>query len=234
MNELDKLFKTFSEEKGFESTLLKYRIRTILPFVQGPSILDVGCGVGSLCRALAKQVETVIGLDGSSTKISRAREINKAPNVSFVCDLFENWSHSGKFQTITASGILEHIPNTHSFLKHCLDILSLDGRLIVVVPNALGLHKRIGKYMRLIDNFYTLTKADTAKGHYHVFDRKQLEKEISLAGFQIVHSGGILLKPLSSQQMESWDPKIVEALYEIGKELPDFCSSLIVVAKRID
>jgi len=42
----------------------------------------------------------------------------------------------------------------------------------------------------------------------------------------------VLLKPLSNSQMESWDPDIIEALYEVGKELPDYCSPIYARAVR--
>lgn len=62
--------------------------------------------------------------------------------------------------------------------------------------------------------------------------RQNLEADATSAELSILYSGGILLKPLSIRQMETWDLKVVDALYEIGKELPDYCSSLIVVATK--
>jgi hypothetical protein len=108
--------------------------------------------------------------------------------------------------------------------------LTPKGLLVMTVPNALGLHKRIGKAMGLIHDFYDLTNADIQKGHKHVYDRERLKNVFVNSGYQIKHVGGILLKPLSHKQMESWDPKIVDGLYEVGKELPEYCSSLIIVA----
>lgn len=230
--ELDRIFESYSEEKSFENVLLKYKIRELLPFVVGPAVLDIGSGVGILCRTLADRVETVVGLDGSPAKTARAKEINAAPNITYVCALFEEWSSAGVFNTIIATNVLEHIQDSPAFLRRCHDLLAPGGRLIVTVPNALGLHKRIGKQMGLIDDFYALTEADRAKGHVRIYDRQRLNAEITAAGFTLLHSGGILLKPLSHQQMEAWDPRAVDALYEIGKELPDYCSSLITVATK--
>ncbi len=224
--------KTFHEEVGFENVLLKYRIRAVLPFVVGPWVLDVGCGMGYLCRAMADRVEHVTGLDGSSVQLARARSINVAPNITYEHALFESWTSPHVYQTITATGVLEHVPDAQEFLRHCHAMLSPQGRIVVTVPNALALHKRLGKAMGIIEDPYALTPEDPGKGHLRVYDRRRLEEEMTGAGLSLLHSGGYLLKPLSNTQMESWDPRIVEALYDVGKELPDYCSSLIVVGTR--
>ena len=100
------------------------------------------------------------------------------------------------------------------------------------VPNATALHKRVGLHMGLIDDLYALTSDDVEKGHLRIYDRAALEAEISAAGFGSIHARGILLKPLSHSQMESWDPKTVDALYEVGKELPDYCATLMIVGEK--
>lgn len=232
LEELDRIFENFSEEEGFENTLLKYKILEVIRFVHGDSLLDIGCGLGFLSRALSSQVNKVVALDGSLAKIERARKINVAPNISYECTMFEDWTSIEPFDTIVATNVLEHVSDAGAFLERCREMLLPGGRFIATVPNALGLHKRIGMQMGLLQDYYALTAADKAKGHNRVYDRALLESEFKAAGFSIQHSGGILLKPLSHRQMESWDPKIVDALFVIGKELPDYCSSLLVVGQK--
>jgi 2-polyprenyl-3-methyl-5-hydroxy-6-metoxy-1,4-benzoquinol methylase len=229
---LDRIFDEYSEEIGFESVLIKYKIREVMPFVLGPAALDIGCGVGILCRTLSSTMEYVVGLDGSPAKIARARAFYSAPNVMYICSLFESWSPTQKFNTIVATNVLEHVEDVSVFLGRCQSWLSAAGRLIITVPNALGLHKRVGRSMGLIEDYFALTEADRGKGHLRIYDRQRLEADVTAAGLSIMHSGGILLKPLSHRQMEAWDPRIVDALYEIGKELPDYCSSLMLVATK--
>jgi 2-polyprenyl-3-methyl-5-hydroxy-6-metoxy-1,4-benzoquinol methylase len=234
MEELDHIFAQYSEEEGFENVLLKYKTSEVLRFVRGPSVLDIGCGIGFLARILAGEVDRVVALDGSPAKIERAGQTNSASNVTYVCSMIEEWVPPEAFDTVVATNVLEHVTDTVAFLRSCRGMLRPRGRIIVTVPNAIALHKRIGRTMGLIDDYYALTEADIAKGHLHVYDRQLLEQEIVAAGFALVHSGGILLKPLSHRQMEAWDAKVVDALYEVGKELPDYCSSLIVVGENIE
>jgi hypothetical protein len=84
----------------------------------------------------------------------------------------------------------------------------------------------------VIDDFYKLTESDVGKGHKRIYDKDSLKLDFESAGLTIEYLGGILLKPLSHKQMESWDKKVVDALFEIGHELPDYCSSLIIVGRK--
>jgi 2-polyprenyl-3-methyl-5-hydroxy-6-metoxy-1,4-benzoquinol methylase len=226
---LDEIYAEYSEEVGFERVLMKYKALEILSEIRGNSVLDVGCGIGILARLMASD-RTVVGIDGSADKIRRARELDAGEGVEYVHVLFEDWSPDRTFDTIVLTNVLEHLPDPAGFLRRCLPMLSRGGRLLLTVPNALGLHKRIGFRMGLATDYHALTEADVAKGHFWNFDRARLETLVASNGFKVEQCRGILLKPLSHCQMESWDPKVVDALYEIGKELPDYCSSLILVA----
>lgn len=227
---LDTIAKIFSEDSGFEKTLMKYKILEIKKFCRGKNLLDIGCGVGTLTKALSLMFDSIVGIDGSKIKIQKAKRNNSAPNIEYLNMLFEEYNPSDKFGFIVSTNVLEHIDNPRFFLKKTKALLSQGGRVAMTVPNALGLHKRIGKAMGLINDFYQLTKEDIKKGHKRIYDSKMLRNEFLSAGYKIEHIGGILLKPLSHKQMESWDLKIVDALYEVGRELPEYCSSLIIVA----
>lgn len=230
--ELDKIAEHFSEEFGFEATLQKYKIAEIGKFIRGDRMLDVGCGVGAMAKAFQNRFKQIVGIDGSDVKIKKATQWNSAPNIEYKLTLFEDYQPDFKFDCGISTNVLEHVDNPVSFLERIKEWLNPGGQVIMTVPNALGLHKRIGKHLGVIDDFYKLTEADIGKGHLRIYDRDLLQKDFEAAGFTVSYLGGILLKPLSHKQMESWDEKVVDALYEIGLELPDFCSSLIIVGSR--
>ncbi len=230
LSELDGIALNFSEDEGFEKVLMKYKISAISGFCIGDSMLDIGCGVGALTRTLAPKFNQVVGIDGSDIKISKARQYNAAHNISYLCTLFEDYVPARLFDFIVSTNVLEHVHDPVAFLQRLKSWLSPNGLLVMTVPNALGLHKRIGKAMGLLHDFYDLSDADIQKGHKRIYDSERLKNDFINAGYQVNQIGGILLKPLSHKQMESWDPRIVDALYEVGKELPEYCSSLIIVA----
>ena len=229
--ELDNIYTFYSEEVGFEKVMLKYKMQSIMPHLRGKTLLDVGCGVGFLCNAFADFFETVVGIDGSPKKVIKAKQNNAHPNVTYICTMSENFKPERHFDTIIATNVLEHVEDPVAFLKQLKGMLSSRGRIIITVPNALGLHKRIGKYLGLIQDFYTLTPEDLKKGHRRIYDKQKLINDLIAVSLHVSLIDGILLKPLSHRQMESWDIKVSDALYEIGKELPDYCSSLLAVAE---
>lgn len=229
---LDQIAGIYCEEKGFERTLMKYKIAAITPLCIGETMLDIGCGVGMLTRALAPAFRKVVGIDGSALKIQKAKEHNSAPNIAYLYELFEAYTPDEPFDFIVSTNVLEHVGNVEFFLTRIQTWLRPNGRVVMTVPNAKGFHKRIGKAMGLIDDMFALTEADYKKGHRRVYDKISLVADFEKAGLRVESIGGILLKPLSHSQMEEWDSRIVDALYEIGKELPDYCSSLIITATR--
>lgn len=232
MNKLDDITNSWCEEKGFEHVLVRYRIREVRKHARGSQLLDLGCGVGFLCRAMADKMSVIIGVDGSSRKIERARQVTKCDNITYVHSLFEVFEPAGVFDTVVMSNVLEHVEDPVTVLQRATEWLTSNGIVIVIVPNALALHKRIGRYMGLIDDFYALTPADKSKGHRRIYDAENLRGDIEGAGLVVTKLSGLFLKPLSNVQMESFGEDLCDALYEVGRELPEYCSSLFACAKK--
>jgi SAM-dependent methyltransferase len=56
-----------------------------LQFGPAETVVDIGCGVGRMTRALAARVERVIGVDVSGEMLARARDLNAhLPNVEWL------------------------------------------------------------------------------------------------------------------------------------------------------
>ena len=212
---------------------MQYRIVEVIARMRGDSLLDVGCGVGNLCRAVSDRATKVVGLDGSPTRIDIARQGTSDENVEYVAELFEDFQPDQTFDTVVLNNVLEHVDNPVDLLKRVAHWLAPRGITIITVPNAYSLNKRIGLRMGLISSLYELTDGDRVKGHVRVYDRNSLTDDIEAAGLRVTFSGGLFLKPFSNAQMESFaNEDLLEALYEVGKELPDYCGSLMLCAEK--
>lgn len=212
----------------FEVTLGKYIIRKTFELAQGPKVLDVACGNGSLTKLMADHYPIVVGVDGSKEKIKMARR--NAPEVKFYVSMFEDFNIDKRFDSIVMINVLEHVENPVVFLKKAKSLLNQGGEVVAFVPNALSLNRRIGKIMGIIEDHYELSVNDLAVGHRRFYDRDKLVGDFLESGFMPEEVGGVLLKPLSNKQMESWDSEVVEALYVIGEELPDYCGLIYMRA----
>jgi 2-polyprenyl-3-methyl-5-hydroxy-6-metoxy-1,4-benzoquinol methylase len=105
----------------------------------GAEVLDVGCGNGVISRSLGAKGFTVKGIDVSEKAITRARELNKSPNVRFEVVSAEELVADGQhFHAVICSEVLEHLNDPGKLLNVLHQLLDKDGALIVTVPNGKG------------------------------------------------------------------------------------------------
>ena len=95
------------------------------------SILDVGCGDGSLIRFLADGSKQLIGIDNNDFCISGAQEDNTCPFSSFICCNFEDYIPEKPFDAIIFVASIHHM-DMLSAIKKAKTFLSPDGILLIV------------------------------------------------------------------------------------------------------
>ena len=126
---------TFGREAQFRERLLRYaRLRT------GESVLDIGCGTGSLVILAKRQVGptgTVCGIDASQEMIARAnRKAKKAAvEVAFRDGLAQALPYpDAQFDVVLSTLMLHHLP--HDARGQCAReirrVLKPDGRVLAV------------------------------------------------------------------------------------------------------
>ena len=206
--------------------LLRYRMRVLLPRIRGSRVLELGCAEGGMTKVLAERFSNVVSVDGSPLLIERASQTANFGNVTFYSSLFEDFEPNGKFSSILMSCILEHVHEPISLLKRAREWLIQGGLIHIVVPNAEALNRRIGKAMGILKRLEELHQRDIRMGHQRVYSRSTLAQDIEAAGLEVVHWDGIFLKPLSDAQMRDWDEKLLDAFFQIGKELPEYCTEI--------
>src|SRR5450830_1589690 len=65
-------------------------------------ILDVGCGIGELCRSMSRQYPSaeIIGIDPSVKMIKRAEEFFSGNNIKYSCGQPDSLPKDQKFDLI--------------------------------------------------------------------------------------------------------------------------------------
>jgi len=230
---LKKVAKKYSPSEGeIEFNMINYRLDTMIPYLKGPKIFEMGCSTGAMTRRLAKKFSNLTVIDGSKNYIDYVRKLVKAKKVKFINSLFEDFKTEEKFDDIILANALEHVKNPVVVLKKAKSWLKKNGRVHIIVPNAESLHRRIGQKMGIIKKLISFNENDRKVGHRRVYIKKTLQKDVERAGLRVVKKQGIFLKPLSYFQMSGLDKIFLDALYEIGKELPDYCSTIYFICKR--
>lgn len=126
---------TLGRETAFREKMVK-----LAQLRAGESVLDIGCGTGSLAIAAKRQVGqrgTVIGIDASPEMLARARKKAKKASVEieFRNEAAEALSfHDAQFDAVLSTVMLHHLPDDAR--KQCAReirrVLKPGGRLLAV------------------------------------------------------------------------------------------------------
>lgn len=232
-DELDRigsaLVGTADKRYSPEYYLLRYRLKQLTPFCRGPKVLEMGCASGEMTKELATQFADLHVVEGSPLLIEEARNYVGHAKVQYHCSLFEEFQPTQKFDDIILSHVIEHLEQPANVLRKASSWLVPGGRIHVLVPNAGALNRRVGVAMGMLKRLDELHAGDLAVGHLRSYDWVTLAEDVRAAGLEVQHMDGVMLKPLANSQMEDWDIQLLDALFEVGRELPAYCSEIYVM-----
>ena len=118
-----------------------------LEFKSDWSILELGCGCGSITRQFGETGAKITSVEGSYERArsaaARCRDLN---NVNVFCSNFQDVKFTKKYDLVTLIGVMEYSPlffNSENPVRECIqiaiDALKPDGVLIIAIENQLGL-----------------------------------------------------------------------------------------------
>ena len=225
-----------SRQEDFDWWLIQFDFETLNKFLKGERVIELGCGRGILTEKLARACREVVTVEGSQQNIRYVRgKLTNCLNIEFRHALWQEFEYEGHdVSDVVFFMGLEHLHRRDALrvLKRIKRFLESDGRLHIVVPNAFSLHRRVAYYMDIIEDVHDFSERDKLFGHKRVYDRETLFQELKRCGYKILHWEGIFLKPLPNAMMMDLDEKIIRGLYEIGKEMPDYCAHIYVVCEK--
>jgi 2-polyprenyl-3-methyl-5-hydroxy-6-metoxy-1,4-benzoquinol methylase len=198
------------------------------PYFYGKNCLELGPASGYMTRLLVNDFERVVAVEGAADLVEK---IEDAPNLVKVCSLFQDFQTEEKFDTIILNHVLEHIADPIPLLNQILLWLTPGGKFIVGVPNARSFHRMVAVKMGLLESIYTLNDRDLQLGHERVYDMDLLKAHLTEAGFKINNETGVFLKFLANGQIDQWfSQEMIQAFYELGKDYPELCAEILVIA----
>ncbi len=142
-----------------------------LPTLSEITVLDVGCGVGSLSLYCASKGAYVTGIDISKRAIAIATNAASASTFAHTPTFYSQilTESLGTFDLIICSEVIEHVPDEKIFLKQLLANLKPNGLLILSTPNSENWLRRSGN----------LAKFDDSVGHVRLFNPNSLKALIA-------------------------------------------------------
>ncbi len=184
----------------------------------GGRVLEMGYGTGIITGALLERGVNVEVVEGSAILRDEARACH--PGLTVHLSLFEEFTPTGEYDAVLCLHVLEHVADPLVLLRRVRSWLKPDGTLVVVVPNAESVHRRLAVLMGLQPTLGTLSERDRLVGHRRVYTLDVLGEDLRLAGFTIATSFGYMLKPLSNAQMLDWPADLLDALNAISPTIP--------------
>ncbi len=145
MSQESKSNKVAQEEYGLRDTPFQRRMvrrsaekqaAFLLPYLQpGMSLLDCGCGPGSITLGLAQRIApgTVVGVDFDPGEVERAQKLaaeQGVTNVQFKTgNVYELPFADGTFDACFSNALLDHLSDPIAALREMRRILKADGIL---------------------------------------------------------------------------------------------------------
>ena len=241
--------------EGYNTVLGYYQAKACLEHARGNSLLDMPCGDGALTAMMAPRFKRVVGIDASSKHLALAKA--NLPNAELHEALIEDFATEERFDTITMINILEHVIDPALVLSKAADLLSDDGVLLVHVPNAMAINRRLAVLMGTLSECEELSPFDIqVAGHRRSYSLSTLCDEIKGAGLRIHETGGVFYKMLSTPQMDwflknglwaeggfgwgrvgeeksrDWKSEFCRASYELGKQHPEDCNIIFACVTK--
>jgi trans-aconitate methyltransferase len=161
-------------------SLIHSQIKTISDANRIRSVLDVGCGEGTISYSLAKWLPhaNVMGVDFSSTGIQCAESRYKRPNLQFIHDLSSR-QLATQHDLVTCFEVLEHVEAWENLLQRIAD----SARQFVLLSFPTG---RMRSYEKEV-------------GHLRNFAAGEVEQFMARSGFErtrILYAGFPFYSPL--------------------------------------
>jgi 2-polyprenyl-3-methyl-5-hydroxy-6-metoxy-1,4-benzoquinol methylase len=236
----------YQADYTFEAVMVRVRQRAtiaLLPIRPDLVVVEVGCGMDLLVERAAREraFERWVIVEPSVSFAATARErMAHESRVHVVEGFFEEAGEEIRTEcgrspdVVVCSSVLHEVDDPAALLTQARQLLEPSGRLIVNVPNAQSIHRRLAVAMGLTDSAADLSERNHQLGQPRVFDAVGLASLLVATGFRVTESGGYFFKPFTHAQMADLgflDATMVAGLEQLGTEFPELASEIYAVGR---
>lgn len=220
------------------------RYEYYLSMIQNPkSILEIGVGDLTSTRYLYENVPdgvTVHAVDPDPPPGTNPFDPYVFPNTAqeFV-------KYNQRYDLVILSHVLEHVEldEASEIINAAYELTLPGGHLIIDVPNANSLHRRVGVDMGILPNIFSLNDEDIRLGHKRVWGSTEFKDFCSdnllsnpqtdrliFGGTQLkVQPNSELKEKLSTEEGR----KYLDSLFSIGRLFPSFAADIYCVVEKV-
>jgi 2-polyprenyl-6-hydroxyphenyl methylase / 3-demethylubiquinone-9 3-methyltransferase len=171
----------------------------------GARVLDVGCGGGLLCEALARSGATVTGIDLAPGMIDVARLHAAEQGLDITYNVVAAEEVSGGFDIVTCMEMLEHVPDPERMTATLAKLVKPGGAVFVSTIN-----RNLKSFLlAIVAAEYLLSLIPRGTHEYDRLIRpSQLERWARAAGLSLRELAGLEFNPLTSSCHLSRDTSV--------------------------
>jgi len=161
-------------------------------------LLDVGCGGGILCEAMAQRGATVTGIDmgDAPLAVGNLHKLESGVDINYVKVTAEDYAedYDSAFDTVTCLEMLEHVPDPASVVTACAKMTKPGGAVFFSTIN----RNPKSYLLAVIGVEYILRMLPRGTHEYAKFIRpSELGKWIRNAGLEVTHMTGLVYNPIT-------------------------------------
>ena len=144
-----------------------------VPASRTGSLLDVGCGSGAFLKRMQQAGWQVMGTEPDPNAAARLRD---RLQVSVFSSVEEVRLRADRFDLITLSHVIEHVPDPIATLRELVGLLAPGGQLMLTTPNARSLGSKL---------FGSSWRGLEPPRHFNIFSPKSMVETVESSGLRV-------------------------------------------------
>ncbi len=173
-------------------------------FLEGLTILDIGCGGGLISEPMARLGAKVTGIDASEKNINVAK-LHSSKNgleINYLNTSPENLQNGKEFDIILNLEIVEHVNDVNLYIRSCKKLLKKNGLMFTATLN----RSFISYIKAIIGAEYILRWLPIGTHDWNKFLKpEELENLLSKEGFSTLDIKGLKFNPFLKKWKRSND-----------------------------
>ena len=197
-------------------------------------VLDIGCGDGTITKAVAGLSQKVVAIDISKECINLAKSINSDSKIEYInCSIeeCENIISIDKFDFVMMYETLEHIYQPRTVLRMVNKMLSQDGIICVSTPNCARLEVLFLKFLKLI--LGRKPRHIISPDHVQEYSFKEVLNFLQDSGFSVIGFDALCFSVGLSQKLE-FSSRLQKLSLQTGKIIPSLSHHMYFAARKYE
>lgn len=175
----------------------------------GKTVLDIGCGGGILCEAMAERGATVTGIDASAEAVAAAERHRdgRGLRIEYRVETAEQCAEHEhrRYDAVTCMELLEHVPAPAPIIAAAASLLRPGGHFIAATINRTGR----AWLAAIVGAEHVLRLLPRGTHEYARFIRPaELAAWARAAGFEIIDVSGLRYLPWTQKAVLTANPSV--------------------------